>query len=392
MNCRICGGTRLKKFLDLGHHPPSDAFLTEKQLHEPEIHYPLDVYYCEDCSLVQLGYVVPKEILFPDDYPYTTGTNAAGVEHFRELAHSIIERYPLTSEDLVVDVGGNDGTLLEFFKDHGCKTMNVEPVAGIPSKVPKICEFWDRYWATHIKNSLGPAKVITATNVVAHIDNLHEFMRGVDILLADEGVLVIEAPSVRELIANVEYDTIYHEHLSYLDGFPLDELVRLYNMSIVYEETHDFHGGSIRYFIIRGPNCMRLYPAPLTYDGSYKDFEQKVQHNRQELRATLGVIKAAGGHIAGVCASAKGNTLLNYCKIGTETLEFITEVSKFKIGKYSPGMHIPIVSDERLIQEQPEYALMLACNFKGSIIPILREKGYKGQFILPWPKVQIYEE
>jgi len=248
MKCRICGNKDLKKYLDLGHHPPSDAFLTEEQLKEPETHYPLQVYYCERCGLSQLGYVVPKEILFGDDYPYTTGTNKAGVEHFREFAKEVTERYKLTKDDLVVDIGGNDGTLLEGFDT---RVLNVEPVRTIESKVEKYTGFWDLANATSICHSYGRAKIILATNVLAHVDNLHDFMEGVYVLLADDGAFIIEAPHIDELLKNNEYDTIYHEHLSYLSHRPIEYLCNMYDMFIAGSKYIDFHGGSYRYYIHR---------------------------------------------------------------------------------------------------------------------------------------------
>jgi len=248
MNCRICGNKNLKLFLDLGHHPPSDAFLTEEQLQEPEIHYPLQVYYCERCGLSQLGYIVPKEILFGDDYPYTTGTNKAGVEHFREFAREVTKKYSLTKNDLVVDIGGNDGTLLEGFNT---RTVNVEPVKTIESKVGKVTQYWSCPTAHYIEHKHGKAKVILATNVFAHVDDIHDFMEGVDVLLADDGAFIIEAPHMDELLRNNEYDTIYHEHLSYLSHKPIEYLCNMYDMTIVDSKYIDFHGGSYRYCIHR---------------------------------------------------------------------------------------------------------------------------------------------
>jgi len=248
MKCRICGSENLKLFIDLGHHPPSDAFLTEAQLKKPEIYYPLQVYYCEECGLSQLGYVVPKETLFGDDYPYTTGTNKAGVKHFRQLAQEVTEKYNLTKDDLVVDIGGNDGTLLEGFDT---RVLNVEPVTTIESKVKTIYQFWRPFVARLITRQHGKAKVILATNVFAHVDNIHEFMDGITILLADDGVFVIEAPHVDELLKNCEYDTIYHEHLSYLSHKPIEYLCNMYDMTIADSKYIDFHGGSYRYFIHR---------------------------------------------------------------------------------------------------------------------------------------------
>ena len=196
--CRVCDNENLTRFLDLGHHPPSDAFLTKDQLSEPETYYPLDAYYCSACGLVQLGYVVPKEILFNETYPYTTGTNKAGVEHFRQFAKDVVERFKLGKDDLVVDIGSNDGTLLEGFKKYGCKVIGVEPVWDIADTAIQRGIFtYNDFWKENLAHLIqGPrqrkAKIITAVNLFAHIDDLHEFMKGIDILLADDGVFIIE--------------------------------------------------------------------------------------------------------------------------------------------------------------------------------------------------------
>jgi len=251
--CRICGNTNLEKILDLGFHPPSDAFRTKKQLDEPETYYPLRLLLCPECSLVQLDYIVPKEVLFSTNYPYETGINEAGIEHFQAMARSICDKYHLGYNDLVVDVGGNDGTLGQAFKDYRhCAVINVDP-SDVNSKVLKINKFWNEDVAVYIKHCYGLAKCIMATNVFAHIDNLHAFMRGVDALLAEDGVFVIESPDLFKLIDRLQYDTIYHEHLSYLHREPLAKLFDMYNMFIFDTEETDFHAGSVRYEVKRVP-------------------------------------------------------------------------------------------------------------------------------------------
>lgn len=250
MNCRICKSGNLTKFLSLGHMPPSDAFLTEEDLNKPEVTYPLDLWACEECSLVQLGYVVPKEVLYNGNYPYTTGSNKDGVKHFRQMAKDVVEQY---GKGFVVDIGGNDGTLLKGFQELGCGVLNVEPSPDIAVKacVPTIASFWDKRLAKDLKEDFGKADIICATNVFAHIDDLHDFMRGIDILLADDGVFVVEAPSWSMLIENLAYDTIYHEHLSYFDPVSMQKLVAQYNMNSVNISHARIHGGSCRYVIKR---------------------------------------------------------------------------------------------------------------------------------------------
>lgn len=392
MNCRICRGTDLHKFLDLGYHPASDAFLSN--LTEPETHYPLTVYICDNCGLFQLGYVVPKEVLYSDNYPYETGSNVEGVKHFQKLAESVVNKFNLNGNDLVVDIGSNDGTLLAAFKSLGTKVFGVEPVSqlAIKSQAKGIIThygFFDPFFMGLIKPKT--VKIITATNVLAHVDDLHDFMKGIDKLLADNGVFIIEAPYVGDLLKNLEYDTIYHEHRSYFSPKTLSYLFKQYGMAIKIIEKYPIHGGTYRYYVQRNhisltkqdAGIIEFYPTEEVITA----FPKKVEKAREKLIWMLRNIKLKGKSIVGVSAPAKGNTLLNYCKIGTETLDYITEKSALKIGRFTPGTHIPIMPDERLLLDMPDYALILAWNWASQIMNNLHaytEAG--GKWIIPIPE------
>ena len=387
MKCRICHSDSLTKFLDLGYHPPSDAFLSD--LNEPETHYPLTVYVCEDCELFQLGYVVPKEVLYCGKYPYETGMNVEGVFHFGLMAQNIVKKYNVGPGNLVVDIGCNDGTLLSAFEGSGCNLWGVEPTPHLSQKasekgIPVYTGFFNR--ETPFQMVGKRAKVITATNVFAHIDDLHDFMVGIDKMLAPDGVFIIEAPYVGSLLDNFEYDTIYHEHLSYLHPKPLSILFKQYGMFINNIEVFPIHGGTYRYHVCRG-NLNGFEPEPLP---DYTGFASRVERNRNELIWMLRAIKMKGKRIVGVSAPAKGNTLLNYCKIGPETLDYITEKSPLKIGKFTPGTHIPIVPDSRLLEDMPDYAMIMAWNWAEPIMKNLKaytDRG--GKWIIPVPEPHI---
>jgi len=396
MKCRICSNDKLLKVLDLGFHPVSDGFLTREQLKGCEVYYPLELYFCAKCSLVQLGYVVPKEILFSDDYPYATGTNKAGVEHFRQFAKETVERFKLGKDDLVVDIGSNDGTLLQGFKNFGCRVLGVEPCKHLADMATQGGIDTIPCFFGPVQNILKQkAHIIAATNVFAHINDLHEFMKNVKGALTNDGIFIIEAPYLLDMLDGLLYDQIYHEHLSYLAVRPLKALFAKYNMEIFDVQKVDFHGGSLRYFVARNgkyptsTNVGRLlHLEKYSVDKiRFENFAHRVRKSREKLLWFILSLKRAGKRVVGVCAAAKGNTLLNYCHID---LDYISEKSELKVGKYSPGRHIKVISDEEMIADQPEYALMLACNFAGSIIPILRKKGYKGKFILPLPQPEIY--
>lgn len=387
MSCRICK-TTLVKYLDLGWHPPSDAFIDESEI-KNEKKYSLAVMFCPECYLSQLSYIVPKEELYNDEYPYETRINKEGVRHFHDLAH-ILNRY-FEKGELVVDIGSNDGTLLKGFEDRGAKVCGIEPVGKIAARaaVPTVNMFFNRSAVeTVVKTFRGKASIVTATNVFAHIDNLHEFMGNLKWLIKPDGVFVVEAPYFIDLVDNLEFDTIYHEHLSYLSLKPMARLMSIYGMEIFKIDWLPIHGGSIRYYVAkkgRFPVATTVKHS-LLYEQEYgidklRRFRARVEKFRGGLLSYLTRLKAAGKTIVGVSAPAKGNTLLNYCGIDSDILDYITERSDKKIGKVTPGTHIPVVPDERLLQDNPDYAVILAWNWAGQIKNSL--KGYKGEWIIP---------
>lgn len=382
IKCRICGTSRLDLVLNLGLHPPSDAFMTKEQLSEPEVAYPLHLYRCQNCSLVQIGYTVPPTTLFNDNYPYETGVNAKGVEHFRELAKTVYERcHPET----VIDIGSNDGTLLEGFQELGCQVLGVEPVKKIAesAKVKTFNKFWGYGTATKVHK----VDVITTTNVLAHVTDIHSFMKGVTQALAAGGTFVVEAPYLFDMLNNVEYDTIYHEHLCYFSLKSMDYLMRMHDMIIYHYQQFPVHGGTMRYFIGRTKDHAPVeLPHENFLDEFLSEFARKVPETRTKLLNLLWKLKLEGKRIAGISAPAKGNTLLNYCGIGPEILDYVTEKSLLKIGRYTPGQHHLVVSDDYLIKDGPDYGLVLAWNWKDQICNKLRERGFKGKFIIPIPE------
>ncbi len=405
MICRMCKSANLAQFLDLGFHPPSDQFRRKEQLHESVSYYPLEVMLCQNCGLVQLSYVVSPEVLYRHDYPYEASVTKTGQHHWFEFARTTVERLQLGSQDLVVDIGSNVGVLLESFKANGTRILGVDPASNIvliaqQRGIESLNEFFNLEVARRIVQEKGHATVVTGTNVFAHVDDLDAFMKGIDTLLNDRGVFIFEAPYFVNLINNLEYDTIYHEHLSYLSLRPLVPFFDRFGMEIFDVQQRDIHGGSFRVWVTR-KGKMSIAPIVLelmeredrmglyTLDVLNK-FAVDVQQNRQELLWLLRQLKHENKRIAGVSAPAKGMTLLNYCRIGQETLDFVTEKSVLKIGRFTPGAHIPVVSDAELMRQSPDYALLLAWNFADEIMANLhayRESG--GQFIIPIPHPRI---
>lgn len=405
MICRMCKDTKLVKFLDLGFTPPADRFLRKDQMREPETYYPLEVMLCMNCGLAQLSYVVSPEILYRHDYPYESSLTATGRQHWSEFACTVTERLELGSDDLVVDIGSNVGTLLESFRSNGTKVLGVEPASNIVRIADKkgietLNEFFSPEVAEFVFRQKGRVSVITATNVFAHVDDLDSVMEGVKILTDASGVFVVEAPYFCNLVKDLEYDTIYHEHLSYLSILPMISFFDRFGMEIFDIEERDIHGGSIRVYVsfqgkmpvsptvqefVKREENMGIHTLDVL-----KEFAQKVEVNRQELIWLLRKLKREGKKIAGVSAPAKGMTLLNYSRIGKDTIDFITEKSTLKIGRFTPGTHIPVFPDQKLIDEMPDYALLLAWNFSHEIMRNLDDYVSKGgKFIIPIPEPHI---
>jgi SAM-dependent methyltransferase len=401
----MCNGVDLVQFLDLGFTPPADQFLRKEQLREPEVYYPLPVVICSGCGLVQLGHVVSPEILYRRDYPYESSITRTGRNHWSEFANSTVKRLGLGSSDLVVDIGSNVGTLLEAFRAAGTRILGVDPASNIVRIAEKrgvetINEFFSEDVARRIATEYGNAATITGTNVFAHVDDLAAFMRAIDILLTPGGVFIFEAPYLVNLINHLEYDTIYHEHLSYLSVKPLIAFVQRFEMEVFDIQERDIHGGSFRVFISR-KGKMPISPVVAEflareeklalYDlGQLQEFSAAVAQNREDLTWLLKSLKHEGKRICAVSAPAKGMTLLNYCRIGTDTLDFVTEKSTLKIGRFTPGAHIPVVPDDELLQQNPDYALLLAWNFAEEIMENLKDYRQRGgKFIIPIPHPRI---
>lgn len=405
MLCRLCRSVDLAPFLDLGFTPPADSFLRREQLRDPEISYPLEVVLCRECGNVQLSHVVSPEVLYRHDYPYESSTTKMGQEHWMEFARTVSGRYGLGEKDLVVDIGSNVGVLLDAFKSCGTRVLGVDPASNIVRiaerrGIETLNEFFGIEVAHQILREKGQASVITGTNVFAHVDDLYGFVSAVKLLLNDRGVLIIEAPYFINLLNMLQYDTIYHEHLSYLSVKPLARFFDSLGMEIIDVEQRDIHGGAFRLTVARAgrypvsPVVQTLMEAETSariHDlDRLKDFAAAVENNRQELIWLLRRLKHEGKRIAAVSAPAKGMTLLNYCRIGRETLDFVTEKSTLKIGRFTPGTHIPVYSDSELIERMPDYALLLAWNFSKEIMANLDEYHRNGgRFIIPIPMPQI---
>ena len=403
-NCRMCDSKELYKFLDLGFMPPADGILNKEEINHPEIHFPLIVAQCQKCGLTQLTYAVNPEILYGEKYSYESSITETGKKHFFGMANSIFNKLNLKLNDFVVDIGSNVGVLLEGFKNNGCNVLGIDAA----QKISKIAnergiETWNNLINSEIARKIviekGKAKVICGTNVFAHIDDKKGLIDSIKIILEDDGFFIIEAPYLVDLIDNLEYDTIYLDHLEYLSLKPLVKFFENNGFQVFDVERYEIHGNSIRVFIAKSGkmNISDSVYKMLKFEeekGIYKketldNFAERVKQHKTDFVNMIRELKKQNKKIIGISAPAKGNTLLNYCKINNDLIDYMTEKSGLKPGHYTPGMHIPIVEEERLLDDNADYGVIFAWNFAEEIIknPINKrfsEKG--GKFIKPIPK------
>ena len=404
MECRICGQVGLNSILSLGHTPLANALLREDQLDESESRWPLELAWCPDCSLAQITETVPPEILFRE-YAYFSSFSDTMVAHARSIADRMRTTRKLNSSSLAVEIASNDGYLLQWYHKAGIPVLGIEPaqniarVAESERGVRTISEFFGSDVAERLSLSGEKADVIHANNVLAHVADLNGVVAGFAKLLKPDGVVVVEAPYLKDLIDHVEFDTIYHEHLCYFSLTALTRLFQQHGLTIVDVERLAIHGGSLRIFAVHSaaaftqPSVAKLLEEEATWvrnGASYKTFGSRVESLRRELTRLLDRLKSEGKRIAVYGASAKGSTLLNYFGIGSEVIDYVVDRSTIKQGLYTPGTRLKICDPSRLVEDQPDYCLLLTWNFADEILKqqsTYRQHG--GKFIIPIPEVRV---
>jgi len=399
--CQVCDSSQLDSVIFIGYLPPVNTMpaIGARPAEQPA--YPAQVLHCRNCQLVQLGLIVDPAILFPPDYPYTSGTTKILRDNFAELAREIAALYPLGSSDLVVDIGSNDGTLLSNFAMRG-PVFGIEPTqAGELANrrgISTLISFMNRQAVRTTIHQKGKAKMVVATNVFAHIEDIHEIMECILELLTDDGIFVSESHYLLSLIETLQYDTIYHEHLRHYSLTSLKRLLEMHGLEIIHARRIPTHGGSIRVYAARAGKypvgrtvgeILTTEAAELTSE-KLCSFRSRVVQSKLDLYALLRGIKADGQRIYGIGAPSRASTLINYVGLDDGILDCVLEIQgSYKIGKYIPGTLIPVLEESRLFEDQPEYALLLSWHIGAELMPKLVARGFRGKFIIPLPDPHI---
>lgn len=404
LSCQVCNSSKLHTILDLGYQPLCDSLLTKEMLNEPEKTYPLRMMWCENCTGVQIDYCVSGSEVYHPAYPYRTGITKELVQYLENMALSLVKKYNLNSGDLVVDVGSNDGTLLKGFKMQGVKTLGVEPtnIAKIANEdgIKTIQKYFDIKVAKQIKKKCGSASLIVTTNTFAHMQTLGEFIMGAYLLLKKDGVFINETHYLLDIIAGGQFDTIYHEHLRTYSLKALITLFNQYDFTITDVERGSRYGGNIRVHATKGirkpvsprvEELLRLERSTgLGKLATFTKFAKRVKKARLGFMDFLYKTRRSGKHVVGNSCPARSSTLLNYYGVDKELLPYLAEQpTSLKLNMYLPGKHIPIVNNQRLIDEQPDYVVILAWHLAKPIMEQLKTRGLKSDFVIPLPDFRI---
>jgi len=400
--CQICNSEDTKEILNLGYLPSVNDFQEIKNDQKEQIFFPSKLIQCQNCKLVQLSCIVDKEILFPSSYPYTSSTTRILRDNFSELSQEVDELIKLDKKKLVCDIGSNDGNLLTYFLEKS-KVVGITPEdignKAIEKGIPTIIDYFNKESSKKIIKNFGNPDVITATNVFAHIDNPNEVMGNISNLLKKDGLFIVEVHYLKSLIESNQYDTIYHEHMRYYSLECLNNLLSSHGFKIFNAKLINTHGGSIRVFASRSneykeSNSFKqilekeqefLYKENNLF--SYKDIVQK---QKTELLQTLIDLKNENKTVFGIGAPSRGTTLMNFCGIDSSLVSYICEIKgSHKIGKFLPGTSIPVLDEEILFKEQPDYVLLLSWHISKELINNLKKKGLKSKFIIPLPEVRM---
>jgi hypothetical protein len=395
--CQVCGHAPLSKVLSLGYMPPVNQMVAVGEVPQQQPWFPTDLLHCAECDLVQLGLAVDPVIIFPPEYPYTSGMTKLLRDNFTELYCEASAMLKLAPQDLIIDIGSNDGTLLSNFKKH--RILGIEPteVGKIASGrgVPTLMRYFTPAVAAEVKREHGPARVVTAANCFAHIEDVHSIVQGILDLLAPDGVFMSESHYLIGLLDRLQYDTIYHEHLRYYSLTSLANLLSMHGLEVFYARAIPTHGGSIRVYAARQgarpvddsvAKMLAAEPRGEAMLARLKSFRNDVMLSKLRLLAMIRELKEQGARICGISAPSRASTLVNYLGLDEAIIDYVCEIAgSLKIGKCMPGTSIPVVEESRLFSDQPDCAIIFSWHIADELAPKLRAKGYRGKLVTPLP-------
>ena len=407
-SCRLCGAVLSRTFVDLGVTPLANSYLDESDLAKGETFYPLRVFVCDDCFLVQLPVHAAPETIF-DEYAYFSSYSDSWVEHARRYVEATVERFGLDDSSRVVEIASNDGYLLRFFVDRGITATGIEPSANVAAAaaahgIPTIVDFFGKGLADRIVDEQGRANLVVGNNVLAHVPDLHDFVEGVHALLAPDGVVTMEFPHLLRLMAENQFDTIYHEHFSYLSLLAVERLFGEHGLRLFDLDELSTHGGSLRIYACLADAdrdgesdslaAVRLaeHEAALDRSTGYDGFEQAVRQVKGDLLSFLLDAKREGKSIVGYGAAAKGNTLLNYCGIRSDFLDYVVDRSPHKQGCFLPGTHLKVLPPDEIRRTRPDLILVLSWNLADEIAEQMRDvRDWGCRLVVPIPEVRVLD-
>lgn len=417
MLCRICNKKLNEPFMSLGNSPLSNSFINKNNLYKEEKYYPLDVYICTDCILMQIDIFELAENIFSKTYPYFSSYSKSWLDHSKNYVDMMMEKYKYDKNSFIIEIGSNDGYLLQYFKEYNIPVLGIEPssetakVAINKGIQTEIVYFNTTFAYEMVKNHKNDedfyenyADLIIGINVLAHNPNLHDFVESLKIILKNNGIITLEIPYLLELIKNCQFDTIYHEHFSYLSLTSVIKLFEYHNLDVFDVEKLNTHGGSLRVYIKHKNDITKKLSNNVRYMiyeeqnyylrniSTYYKFKKSTETLKKDLLKLLIEIKNNNKKIIGYGAPAKGNTLFNYCGIGTDFIDYVVDISPHKQGLYLPGTHIPIYSPDEIVKTKPDYIIILPWNIKDEIMKQLEyTKKWGCKFIIPNPKIEIID-
>lgn len=407
MECRFCKHKVETEFADLVNSPASNSYLTSEQLNEPEVFYPLKVMACEKCFLVQVDEYKKSEDIFNADYAYFSSFSTSWLAHSKKYTEMMINRFGYNEKSLVTEVASNDGYLLQYFKEKNVPVLGIEPTANtaavaIKKGIPSVVDFFGVRLATKLAGEGKKTDLLLGNNVLAHVPDINDFVGGMKVLVKEGGVVTMEFPHLYQLVLNNQFDTIYHEHFSYLSFTTVSKIFEAQGLVMFDVEEVPTHGGSLRIFAKHkeddskpiGPNVSAMLQkekdAGMLNIEYYKNFQVKVETVKNDLLEFLLKQKRAGKKVAAYGAAAKGNTLLNYCGIKNDMISFAVDANPAKQNKFMPASHIPIVQEDRIKKDKPDFIIILPWNIKDEIVKQLDYVNAWGcKFVVPIPKLQI---